>query len=162
MNEQPWQKHFTPPFIGDTYNPGTIWDINGGLITSPSNSIENAADDDIMAIELAFNLIVDAMNAACEGREPDRQVRFENVEYVGTNDDAVVKFRVFGYDLDLEVRGWGYLTGYKKLPDAEAAAIQDSLGQFIAECIKNASKGDENAEQEEKPVQVRSQDSQAL
>lgn len=147
MNEQPWQKHFTPPFIGDTYNPGTIWDINGGLITSPSNSIENAADDDIMDIELAFNLIVDAMNAACEGREPDRQVRFENVEYVGTNDDAAVKFRVFGYDLYLLVRGWGYLTGYKKLPDAEAAAIQDSLGQFIAECIKNASKEDENAEQ---------------
>lgn len=145
MNEQPWQKYFTPPFIGDTYNPGTIWDTNGGLITSPSNSIENAADDDLMAIERAVDLIVDAMNAKCEGREPDRQVRFENVEYVGTNDDAVVKFRVFGYDLDLLVRGWGYLTGYKKLPNNEAAAIQDSLGQFIAECIKNASKGDENA-----------------
>ena len=143
MGEPIWKQYFTPPFIGDTYNPGTIWDTNGGLITSPANSIEDAADDNIMNIERAFSLIVDAMNAEFEGREPDRQVRFENVEYVGTNDDAAVKFRVFGYDLDLLVRGWGYLTGYKKLPDDEAAAIQDSLGQFIAECIKNASKGDE-------------------
>jgi hypothetical protein len=95
-------------------------------------------------VEKVMNAIVEAMNASCEGRAPEKTVRFDTVEYECIN----LSFGALGYDLNLLLRSWGYLTGYKQLKDDVAAAIQDSLGQFITECIKNASKGDENAEQE--------------
>ena len=144
MDELIWKQYFTPPFIRDTFEPGIIWDSDGLMVTSPSYKMEDVEDYDISAVEKVMNAIVEAMNAACEGRTPEKTVRFDTVEYECTN----LSFGALGYDLNLLLRSWGYLTGYRRLKDDVAAAIQDSLGQFIAECIKNASKGDENAEQE--------------
>ena len=35
----------------------------------------------------------------------------------------------------LDVRGWGFLTGPKRLNPNDAAAIQDEFGKFIVDCI---------------------------
>lgn len=143
MDEPIWKQYFTPPFIRDTFEPGIIWDSNGLMVTSPSDKMEDVEDYDISAVEKVMDAIVEAMNAACEGRAPEKTVRFDTVEYECIN----LSFGALGYDLNLLLRSWGYLTGYKRLKDDVASAIQDSLGQFIVECIKNASKGDENEEQ---------------
>ena len=140
MDESIWKQYFTPPFIRDTFEPGIIWDANGLMVTSPSDKMEDVEDYDISAVEKVMDAIVEAMNAACEGRAPEKAVRFDTVEYECIN----LSFGALGYDLNLLLRSWGYLTGYKRLKDDVAMAIQDSLGKFIVECIKNASTGDEN------------------
>ena len=144
MSEHNWKEYFVPPFVGDNYNPGTIWSVGGGLVTTPGSSAEIASDEDIMDVEKAMDAVVEALNARCEGREPNRTVRFENVEYSGTKDDSKVVFRAFGLDLDLDVRGWGYLTGAKKIEPEEAAGIQDEFGRFIADSIRGASAEDKD------------------
>ena len=142
MSENNWKEYFVPPFIGDHYNPGTIWSECGCLVTTPGHSAESASDEDIMDVEKVMAAVVEALNAPCEGREPNRTVRFENVEYSGTKDDSKVIFRAAGLDLDLDVRGWGFLTGTKKLSPEEAASIQDEFGRFIADSIRGASAED--------------------
>lgn len=66
------------------------------------------------------------------------KAKFENPEYTGTNTDSTIKFTVDGTEVVLNVRGWGFLTGYKKLPNNTAAEIQDEFGKFVIECIKAA------------------------
>lgn len=144
MADASWKDYFQPPFMRDTFEPGIIWDSNGLMVTSPSDKMEDVEDYDIFAVEKVMNAIVEAMNAACEGRAPEKTVRFDTVEYECIN----LSFGALGYDLNLLLRSWGYLTGYRRLKDDVAAGIQDSLGQFIVESIKNASKEYENEEQE--------------
>ena len=110
-------------------------------MTSPAYKMKDVEDYDLSAVENVMNAIVEAMNASCEGRTPEKTIRFDTVEYECTN----LSFGALGYDLNLLLRSWGYLTGYRRLKDDVASVIQDSLGQFIAECIKNASKEGENA-----------------
>lgn len=144
MADASWKDYFHPPFIRDTFEPGIIWDSDGLMVTSPSDKMEDVEDYDISAVERVMDAIVEAMNAACEGRAPEKTVRFDTVEYECIN----LSFGALGYDLNLLLRSWGYLTGYRRLKDDVAAVIQDSLGQFIVESIKNASKEYENEEQE--------------
>lgn len=60
---------------------------------------------------------------------------FGSPVYEGTQCDAVVKFKADGEEIELDVRGWGFLTHSKRLHPNIAAAIQDEYGRFIVECI---------------------------
>ena len=141
MADTSWKDYFRPPFIRDSFVPGIVWDSDGGMILRT----EDYEDDNIGMVEKVMDAVVEGINAMAEGREPVRTVRFDTVERHG---GTVITLSALGYCLCLIVRGWGYLTGYLGLSDNEAMSIQDSLGQFIAECIKNASKEYENEEQE--------------
>jgi hypothetical protein len=133
-----WKEIFTPPFIADEYNPGTIWASNYEIVTSPTNLMDNAADNYVFGAERAMDTIVEAMNAKCEGREPKCPMKLEDIKYDGSDNSATVSFTAYGDKMSIEVRGWGLLTGPMKMPPEEAAAIQDAIGQFIVDSVNEA------------------------
>lgn len=51
--------------------------------------------------------------------------------------DSIVRFKADGEEIELNVRGWGFLTGCKRLDPNVAAAIQDEYGQFIVDCMNS-------------------------
>jgi len=140
MDVQIWKEYYKPPFVVDNFDPGIIWDAEGHMVASPREStmwpFDTVAGRDPDSVRLAVTAIVDAINARSEGREPKKTVHFDKAEY----SEVSVKFSAFGFDLGLFIRGWGYLTGYLRLKDESAMLIQDSLGNFMAESIRKASK----------------------
>ena len=130
MNEYKWKKYFISPFKNDQICLDTIWDSAGNRTTSSMSdaAFTGTADEH-------FKAIVDAMNAVLEGKEPPMKKSFGHPEYLGSQSAAVVRFKADGDEIDLDVRGWGYLTGTKRLDPNIAAAIQDDFGQFIVDCI---------------------------
>lgn len=54
MAEHNWKDYFKPPFIGDMYDPGNIWDSNGEHITSPTNQTDIVCDTSIFDVERAI------------------------------------------------------------------------------------------------------------
>ena len=124
--------------MADTYNPGIIWASNYETVTTPTNLMDIAADKYVFGAERAMDTIVEAMNAKCEGREPKCPMKLEDIKYDGSDKSATVSFTAYGDKMSIEVRGWGLLTGPMKMPPEEAAAIQDSIGQFIVESVNEA------------------------
>lgn len=133
-----WKEIFTPPFMADTYNLGIIWASNFEMVTTPTNLMDIAADHYVFGAERAMETIVEAMNAKCEGREPKCPMKLEDIKYEGSETSSTVSFTAYGDKMSIEVRGWGLLTGPKKMSPEEAAAIQDSIGQFIVESVTEA------------------------
>lgn len=126
-----WQKYFKAPFSHDPMVPGIVWDSNGVTVITPSCD-EVSSDEYIGHMES----LVDVMN----GNPPRNAVTFDNPRYTGSVLDAQIRFSVNGAELCLDIRGWGHLTGGMKLDNKVAAGIQDSLGEFVVECMKKANK----------------------
>jgi len=132
MKEYSWTKYFIPPFHNDEICIDTIWDSAGNRTTSSRSeaAFKGTAD-------AHFQAIVAAMNATLNGTELPEKMSFGRPVYEGTQCDAVVKFKADGEEIALDVRGWGFLTGRKRLHPNVAAAIQDEYGQFIVDCINS-------------------------
>lgn len=143
-----WKEIFTPPFMADTYNPGIIWASNFEMVTTPTNLMDIAADNYVFGAERAMETIVEAMNAKCEGRKPKCPMKLDDIKYEGSETSSTVSFTAYGDKMSIEVRGWGLLTGPKKMSPEEAAAIQDSIGQFIVESVTEANKITTDGEQQ--------------
>lgn len=143
-----WKEIFNPPFMADEYNPGTIWASNFEMVTTPTNLMDIAADHYVFGAERAMATIVEAMNAKCEGREPKCPMKLEDIKYEGSDTSSTVSFTAYGDKMSIEVRGWGLLTGPKKMSPEEAAAIQDSIGQFIVDSVTEANNITTDGEQQ--------------
>lgn len=141
MTEPIWKQYFIPPFQADTYDPGIIWDSSPAMVASPTAEMEDNLDIDLVDTERAMTAVVAAMNAVCDGKEPDKDIPLGNPEYIGTHTNSIVKFTAFGgIAMSFCIRGWGHLTGAMQLSGEEAEIIQDEFGKFIVDCIKAASK----------------------
>lgn len=125
-----WTKYFIPPFHNDAICVDTIWDSTGNRTTSSNSdaAFKGTAD-------AHFQAIVAAMNAKVNGTAKPDMMSFGCPVYEGTQSDAVIKFKADGQEIELDVRGWGFLTGPKRLNPNDAAAIQDEFGKFIVDCI---------------------------
>lgn len=77
------------------------------------------------------------MNAKMNGTELPAKMSFGHPVYEGSMSDSIVRFKADGEEIELHVRGWGFLTGCKRLHPNVAAAIQDDYGQFIVDCINS-------------------------
>lgn len=132
MNNANWTKYFIPPFHNDAICVDTIWDSTGNRTTnSKSEAAFNGSAD------AHFQAIAAAMNAVLNGTALPPKMSFGHPVYEGSQLDSVVKFKADGQEIELDVRGWGFLTGRKRLNPYDAAAIQDEYGKFIVECIKS-------------------------
>lgn len=132
MNECIWKKYFIPPFHNDQYCIDTIWDSAGTRTTSSKcdAAFTGTADEH-------FKAIAAAMNATLNGTELPPKMSFGQPEYIGTQTDAIVKFKANGEEIELDVRGWGFLCGRKRLDPNKAAEIQNEYGRFIVDCINS-------------------------
>lgn len=132
MNEYSWTKYFSPPFHNDAICADTIWDSDGNRTTSSRSdaAFKGTAD-------AHFQAIVAVMNATLNGTELPEKMSFGRPVYEGTQCDAVIKFKADGEEIELDVRGWGFLTGRKRLNPNVAAAIQDDYGKFIVDCMNS-------------------------
>lgn len=132
MKEYSWTKYFIPPFHNDEICIDTIWDSAGNRTTTSRSeaAFKGTADAHFLAI-------VAVMNATLNGTELPAKMSFGRPIYKGTQCDAVIKFKADGEEIELDVRGWGFLTGRKRLHPNLAAAIQDEYGQFIVDCINS-------------------------
>ena len=132
MTEYRWSKYFIPPFHNDEICVDTIWDSAGNRTTTSSSeaAFKGNADDH-------FKALAAAMNAKMNGTELPAKMSFGHPVYEGTQCDAVVKFKADGKEIELDVRGWGFLTGRKRLSPNAVAAIQDDFGNFIVDCINS-------------------------
>ena len=135
-----WKDYFKPPFFTDEFNPGMIWDDEFELVSSPTDLMEYVADNNVFLAERVMENVVESINAKCEGRKPKCTVQFDDVKYSGSNDGSVLCFTAYGDNMSIDIRGWGMLTASRKLSPDDAAAVQDSLGQFIADSLIEASK----------------------
>ena len=133
-----WKDYFNPPFFADTFNPGMIWDADFEMVSSPTDLMECAADNNVYLAERVMENVVEAINAKCEGREPKCTVQFADVKYSGSNDGSVLYFTAYGDKMSIDIRGCGMLTASRKLSPDDAAAVQDLLGQFIADSLIEA------------------------
>lgn len=134
-----WKDYFKPPFFTDEFNPGMVWDDEFELVSSPTDLMEYVADNNVFLAERVMENVVEAVNAKCEGREPKCTVQFADVKYSGSNDGSVLYFTAYGDKMSIDIRGWGMLTASRKLSPDDAAVVQNSLGQFIADCLIEAS-----------------------
>lgn len=130
-----WTDYFKPPFFTDEFNPGMIWDDEFELVSSPTDLMEYVADNNVYLADRVMENVVEAINAKCKGREPKCTVQFNDVKYSGSNDGSVLYFTAYGDKMSIDIRGWGMLTASRKLSPDDAAAVQDSLGQFIADSL---------------------------
>lgn len=132
MNNANWRKYFIPPFHNDAICVDTIWDSSGNRTTnSKSEAAFNGSAD------AYFQAIAAAMNAVLNGTALPPKMSFGHPVYEGSQCDSVVKFKADGQEIELDIRGWGFLTGRKRLNPYDAAVIQDEYGKFIVECIKS-------------------------
>lgn len=132
MNNANWRKYFIPPFHNDAICVDTIWDSSGNRTTnSKSEAAFNGSAD------AYFQAIAAAMNAVLNGTALPPMMSFGHPVYEGSQCDSVVKFKADGQEIELDIRGWGFLTGRKRLNPYDAAVIQDEYGKFIVECIKS-------------------------
>ena len=67
-------------------------------------------------------------------------VQFDEVKYSRSNDGSVLYFTAYGDKMSIDIRGWAMLTASRKLSTDDAAAVQDSLGQFITDSLIEAIK----------------------
>jgi hypothetical protein len=132
MKGYSWSKYFIPPFHNDEICVDTIWDSAGNRTTTSSSeaAFKGTAD-------AHFRALAAAMNAKMNGTELPAKMSFGHPVYEGTQCDAVVKFKADGKEIELDVRGWGFLTGRKRLSPNAAAAIQDDFGNFIVDCMNS-------------------------
>ena len=132
MTEYRWSKYFIPPFHNDEICVDTIWDSAGNRTTTSSSeaAFKGTAD-------AHFKALAAAMNARVTGTELPGKLSFGHPVYEGTQCNAVVKFKSDGEEIELDVRGWGFLIGRKHLKPNAAAAIQDDFGNFIVDCINS-------------------------
>lgn len=132
MTEYSWSKYFIPPFHNDEICVDTIWDSAGNRTTTSSSeaAFKGTAD-------AHFKALAAAMNARVNGTELPAKMSFGHPAYEGTQCDTVVKFKADGEEIELDVRGWGFLTGKKHLNPTAAAAIQDDFGNFIVDCMNS-------------------------
>ena len=135
-----WKDYFKPPFFTDKFNPGMIWDADFAMVSSPTDLMECAADNNVFLAERVMENVVEAINAKCDGRKPKCTVQFDDVKYSDSNDGSVLYFTAYGDKMSIDIRGWEMLTALRKLSPDDAAACQDSLGQFIADSLIEASK----------------------
>jgi hypothetical protein len=77
------------------------------------------------------------MNATVNDSELPKKMSFGHPVYEGTMTDSIVRFKADGEEIELHVRGWGFLTDRKRLHPKVAAAIQDEYGQFIVDCMNS-------------------------
>lgn len=114
-----WKQYFDGRFDKDSMLEGTIW-CGDNIVTS------DAGDD--VADMADMTELVKALN----GGKFDHAV-FKNAKY----NDAVISYvDKNGKTILLDIRGWGYLTGYLKLSDDAAVVVQDALGEYIVSCMK--------------------------
>ena len=132
MNEYSWTKYFIPPFHNDEICIDTIWDSAGNRTTTSQSDAAFTGTADAH-----FQALVAAMNAKLNGTELPKKMSFGRPVYEGTQCDAVIKFKADGEEIELDVRGWGFLTGRKRLHPNVAAAIQDDYGKFIVDCMNS-------------------------
>lgn len=132
MKEYRWNKYFVPPFHNDEICVDTIWDSVGNRTTTSSSeaAFKGTAD-------AHFRALAAAMNAKMNGTELPAKMSFGHPVYEGTQCNSVIKFKADGEEIELDIRGWGFLTGRKRLHPNVAAAIQDEYGQFIVDCINS-------------------------
>lgn len=130
MNEYSWSKYFIPPFHNDEFCTGIIWDSADNMTTSSSSEAKGTA-------AAHFRALTAAMNAKMNGTELPTKMSFGHPVYEGTMNDSIVRFKVDGEEIELNVRGWGFLTGGKRLHPNVAAVIQDEYGQFIVDCMNS-------------------------
>ena len=135
-----WKDYFKPPFTADGYDPGTIWDDKFEMVSSPTDLMGCVADTNVFLAERVMENVVEAINAKCEGREPKCTVQFDDVKYSGSNYSSILYFTAYGDEMSIEIRGWGMLTASRKLSPDDAAAVQDSLGQFISDSLIESNK----------------------
>lgn len=105
-----WTKYFIPPFHNDAICVDTIWDSVDNRTTSSNSdaAFKGTAD-------AHFQAIVAAMNAKVNGTAKPDMMSFGCPVYEGTQSDAVVKFKADGQEIELDVRGWGFLTSIANL-----------------------------------------------
>lgn len=132
MKEYSWTKYFIPPFHNDEICVDTIWDSVGNMTTTSSSeaAFKGTAD-------AHFRALAAAMNTKMNGTELPAKMSFGYPVYEGTQCNSVIKFKADGEEIELDVRGWGFLTGRKRLHPNVAAAIQDDFGKFIVDCINS-------------------------
>lgn len=130
MKEYSWTKYFIPPFHNDEICVDTIWDSVGNRTTTSRSeaAFKGTAD-------AHFQALAAAMNAKMDGTGLPAKMSFGHPVYEGTQCNSVIKFKADGEEIELDVRGWGFLTGRKRLHPNVAAAIQDDFGNFIVDCI---------------------------
>jgi len=132
MTEQSWTKYFIPPFHNDEICIDTIWDsADNRTTTSQSDAAFKGTAD------AHFQALAAAMNAKMNGTELPAKMSFGHPVYEGTMSASIVRFKADGEEIELHVRGWGFLTGRKRLHPNVAAAIQDEYGQFIVNCMNS-------------------------
>ena len=119
-NEQNiWKQYFDDRFDKDSMLEGTIW-CGSNIVTSDAG--DDVADMADMT-ELVKALNGDKFN---HGVFKDAKYNDAVISYVDKNDKTIL----------LNIRGWGYLTGYLKLSDDAAVVVQDALGEYIVSCMK--------------------------
>ena len=119
-NEQNiWKQYFDDRFDKDSMLEGTIW-CGSNIVTSDAG--DDVADMADMT-ELVKALNGDKFN---HGVFKDAKYNDAVISYVDKNDKTIL----------IDIRGWGYLTGYLKLSDDAAVAVQDALGEYIVSCMK--------------------------
>lgn len=132
MKDYSWAKYFIPPFHTDEFCTDIIWDSADNMTTTSSSE---AASKGTAAAH--FQALAAAMNAKMNGTELPAKMSFGHPVYEGTMSDSIVRFKADGEEIELNVRGWGFLTGGKRLDPNVAAAIQDEYGQFIVDCMNS-------------------------
>jgi hypothetical protein len=132
MKEYSWTKYFIPPFHNDEICADTIWDSAANRTTTSSSeaAFKGTAD-------AHFQALAAAMNAKINGTELPAKMSFGHPAYEGTMSASIVRCKADGEEIELDVRGWGFLTGRKGLHPNVAAAIQDEYGQFIVDCMNS-------------------------
>ena len=98
---------------------GTIW--------CGSNIVTSDVGDDI-ADMTDMTELVKALNGDKFGHGVFKDAKYNDavISYVDKNGKTIL----------LDIRGWGYLTGYLKLSDDAAVVVQDALGEYIVSCMK--------------------------
>ena len=122
-----WKAYFTPPFRNDDYIKSMIWDSKDAMITTRDNAYDDSIDEDE---------IWEALVARMNKETPKSNISFANPRYVGTNCESYITFEVKGKEYTLYIRSWGYLITFGNCTTEEAAKVQDSLGEYIVECLK--------------------------
>lgn len=113
-----WKEYFKGKFYLDEMIDSMIF-CDDTMVTSECGDIEPARED--------MEELVKALNG-----EPYSHATFDNPYY---NDDGVVYYTdKTDKVIMLNIRGWGYLTS-SGLSDDAAAAVQDSFGIYIVDCM---------------------------
>ena len=114
-----WKQYFDGKFDNDSMLEGTIWCGDNIVTSDASDDVADMAD---------MTELVKALNGDKFGHAVFKDAKYSDavISYIDKNDKTIL----------LDIRGWGYLTGYLKLSDDVAVAVQDALGEYIVSCMK--------------------------